>query len=333
MAGRRTNLALLGLLAGAFVTGWLAFGVGADPPGSWVVVTHGALGLALVLLAPWKSLIVRRGLRRRRSGRTVSLALSLLVVAAVLSGVGHASGLLVRLGPITAMQLHVGAAILAIPVALWHVRDRRTWPRRQDVSRRNALRALAVLGGGLVAVVMTEGMWRLAGTKGARRRFTGSYQVPEGAALPVTQWLDDRVPRLDRDSWRLTIRDHAGERALPLSELIPVMRVETVIDCTGGWYARRSWSGVPLDRLIRPAPEDRSVFVRSVTGYGRRFPLSDLPRLLLATHLENEPLPVGNGFPVRLVAPGRRGFWWVKWVVEVEADRRPWWAQLPFPAT
>lgn len=333
MAGRRTNLALLGLLAGAFVTGWLAFGVGVDPPGSWVAVAHGALGLAMLLLAPWKSLIVRRGLRRGRSGTTVSLLLSVLVVIAVASGLGHASGLLVRLGPVTAMQLHVGSAILAIPVALWHVRDRRTWPRRQDLSRRNALRALGVLGGGLAAVVLTEGMWRLAGTLGAGRRFTGSHEVPEGAGLPVTQWLDDRVPRLDAAAWRLTVRDQAGERVLSLPELSPLMRVETVIDCTGGWYARREWSGIPLDRLAQPSPDDRSVFVRSVTGYGRRFPLSDLPRLLLATHLEGEPLPVGNGFPARLVAPGRRGFWWVKWVVEIETDRRRWWAQLPFPAT
>jgi DMSO/TMAO reductase YedYZ molybdopterin-dependent catalytic subunit len=39
------------------------------------------------------------------------------------------------------------------------------------------------------------------------------------------------------------------------------------------------------------------------------------------------------GFPARLVAPGRRGFWWVKWVVSVEVDPAPWWRQPPFPLT
>jgi DMSO/TMAO reductase YedYZ molybdopterin-dependent catalytic subunit len=34
---------------------------------------------------------------------------------------------------------------------------------------------------------------------------------------------------------------------------------------------------------------------------------------------------------VRLVAPGRRGFWWVKWVTRVEVVDAPWWLQSPFP--
>jgi DMSO/TMAO reductase YedYZ molybdopterin-dependent catalytic subunit len=33
----------------------------------------------------------------------------------------------------------------------------------------------------------------------------------------------------------------------------------------------------------------------------------------------------------RLVAPDRRGFWWVKWVVAIEVDDLPDWWQSPFP--
>jgi DMSO/TMAO reductase YedYZ molybdopterin-dependent catalytic subunit len=43
------------------------------------------------------------------------------------------------------------------------------------------------------------------------------------------------------------------------------------------------------------------------------------------------PLSVGHGFPARLVAPGRRGFWWVKWVSEIDVDDSPWWWQPPLP--
>nr|MBA2578177.1 hypothetical protein [Euzebyaceae bacterium] len=62
MAGRRTNLALLGLLAVSLATGTLAFGVG-TAWGRWVAVAHGAAGLALVVLGRPKSAVVRRGLR------------------------------------------------------------------------------------------------------------------------------------------------------------------------------------------------------------------------------------------------------------------------------
>lgn len=38
---------------------------------------------------------------------------------------------------------------------------------------------------------------------------------------------------------------------------------------------------------------------------------------LLATSVDGERLSHGHGYPLRLVAPGRRGFQWVKWVEEV----------------
>ena len=69
MAGRRTNLALLLLVPAAAVTGVLTFVVGSGPVTA-VVVTHGLVGLAVLVLAPWKSAIMRRGLRRRRPGVT-----------------------------------------------------------------------------------------------------------------------------------------------------------------------------------------------------------------------------------------------------------------------
>lgn len=71
--------------------------------------------------------------------------------------------------------------------------------------------------------------------------------------------------------------------------------------------------------------------VTSRTGYARRFPVRDVPHLLLATGYEGRPLAARHGSPARLVAPGRRGFWWVKWVTGIEVSDLPWWRQSPFP--
>ncbi len=336
MAGRRTNLALLALLAAALLTGTLAYGIGAGW-GRAAVIAHGVTGLGLLVLAPWKSVIARRGFRRRRPGWWASVALTVLAAIAVLFGVLHATGLLVDLGPVTAMQAHVGAALAAIPFAVWHVLSRRVRPRRTDLSRRSLLRAGAVLGGAGLAYVGVEGVVRATGLPGGDRRFTGSYQHGSGRPdeMPVTQWLNDAVPSIDPASWRLEVA--AGDevvRAWSYQELLGFAdRVRTVLDCTGGWYAEQDWEGAWLWRLLPQVGEARSVKVISVTGYPRRLPARDLPRLLLATRVGGRPLDAGHGFPARLVAPGRRGFWWVKWVARLELSPAPWWWQWPFPVT
>jgi Oxidoreductase molybdopterin binding domain len=333
VAGRRTNLALLVLLVAALATGALAYGIGSGW-GGLVVIAHAVVGLGIVLLAPWKSVVARRGLRRRRPGNWASVALAVLVGAAVAFGVLHATGVAVELGPVTAMQLHVGSALLSIPLALWHVLARRVRVRPTDVSRRTVLRAGALLGGAGVVYAATEGLVRAASLPGADRRFTGSHQRGSfrPSEMPVTQWLNDPVPVIEADSWRLVVRTGSAERAWTWEELDGFGdRVRATIDCTGGWYAVQDWAGARLSRLVPDPGEARSVLVRSVTGYPRRFPVRDLGDMLVATRAGGRPLHPGHGFPARIVAPGRRGFWWVKWIESIELSAAPWWWQWPFP--
>jgi DMSO/TMAO reductase YedYZ molybdopterin-dependent catalytic subunit len=87
---------------------------------------------------------------------------------------------------------------------------------------------------------------------------------------------------------------------------------------------------VRLDRLVGKSA-GVSIRVVSSTGYARRFPIEQAGTLLLATRFGGRALDAEHGFPARLVAPDRRGFWWVKWVVAVEVDDMPAWWQSPFP--
>ena len=57
--GRVTNLALLAALLVAFATGIGVVAAGSQH-GRWVALAHGVVGVAVVLLVPWKTRIIRR---------------------------------------------------------------------------------------------------------------------------------------------------------------------------------------------------------------------------------------------------------------------------------
>lgn len=325
---RRTNLAMLTVLTATFVSGWFAFAAGSEVPAAITSITHGVLGLGLIALIPWKSVVIRTA-RPKHLG---SFALLSLVAIALVSGfvqVFLGYGMFAGLTPI---QVHVGAALVLVPFLVVHVlRNRlRQAPRREDFSRRTLLRAGGLLAASGVGYVVAEGAGRLAGSRSADRRETGSHELP-AAEMPQTIWLTDEVPDLAAGDHGVQVdgRSYAA-RDLRAAAREPFV---ATLDCTNGWYARPSWRGASLADLI-PAERRsaaRSIVVTSVTGYNRTFPIGDADNLWLAFELEGEPLPAGHGGPIRLLAPGRRGFWWVKWVASVELRDTPWWLQLPFP--
>jgi hypothetical protein len=351
MGGRRTNLALLVLLAGAFLTGWLAFSFN-GLSSRLVLVIHAVAGLAIIGLLPWKSMLAKRSLLRRggngRGGRSrgglpstterggrppiswfLSGLLAVMLLVSLAFGLLHSGGLpylwstpglsaIPVVGQLTAMELHVGAALALLPFAVWHVIVRPVRARRTDLSRRILLRS---------GVLLALSAATLAVLPAGRRGLTGSYQLD---VLPVTSWLLDPIPAIDVRQWSLL----AGSRRWTYDQLASFSdRMRAVIDCTGGWYSEQEWEGVWLTRLLPPDQLDGalSVSVRSTTGYPRRFDVADVSRLLLATRVGGSELASGNGYPVRLVAPGMRGFWWVKWVVELRPEPVPWWWQSPYP--
>jgi hypothetical protein len=326
--GARTNLALLALLAVAFLTGWLAFAY-ATAPARWSLVVHAAGGFAILALLPWKSMIARRGLRRPWPGRWASVLFGVLVLVSLVAGLLHSTGVLVYIGPLTAMDFHVGAAIAAVPFAIWHVVARRVRVRATDLSRRNVLRGGAVVAGAAIAYAASELVVKATGLPGAARRFTGSYEAFsfQPALMPVSSWLFDAIPLIDQTAWRL----RAGGREWSYGELFAFDdRVTATLDCTGGFYSTQEWAGARLDRLIGQA-DGGSIRVLSSTGYDRRFPVDHASALLLATRAGGQPLDPGHGFPARLIVPDARGFWWVKWVTSIEVDELPHWWQPPFP--
>lgn len=330
MTGRWTNLALLIVVPLAALSGFGMFLVGSGPV--WpVALLHGAIGLAVVVLVPWKSVVARRALRRApRPGRPTSIWLAVVVGVALLTGVAHLFGLLLADSGLTTLQLHVTAGILAAVLTLAHARQRRVRARAGDLSRRSLLRAGLVAGAAGVLGAASQGAGWLATPAGTRRP-TGSFRLASSSpeAIPVTSWLFDGIPVVDRGSWTVTVTSGDDARDWSVAELSRWDdRQRAILDCTGGWWTEQEWSGVLVSRLL-PEGATGSAEVTSRTGYSRRLPVT--PDLMLATAVGGTPLSDGHGAPMRLVVPGRRGYHWVKWVVRIDLDDRPWWTQPPLP--
>src|ERR687886_36580 len=346
MNARAVNVAILLLLAFELVSGLGSFLVG-EPDDQWLFWLHRAGGLALVVLLAWKAGIAARSYRRRGLGIGTGLSalFGVLFLGSLMTGLLWAIVGLPRIPvPVleswTGLSLHVALSVFLIPLFVVHTFLR--WPRpiRADlVGRRAGLGTLGLLAAGLVFWRVQEVLAALAAPVGSQRRFTGSREEESfaGNLHPVTNWLSDRIQRIYADRWQLKVHGEVErENTLSYNEVLALGDAvrQAVLDCTGGWYTEQYWSGVSVAALLeRAGIQDgaRRLLFRSSTGYARRFPLDDADDLLLATHVEDEELSAEHGFPLRLVAPGYRGYGWVKWISEVEVSRDPRWLESPLP--
>ena len=328
------------------LTGIVSLGAGASEqwPLFWL---HRVVGLVLVVLLVFKLRRVRPRLSRGRWDRAtpVSVLTAVVALAALATGIAWVLGVDVDVWFWTLLNVHIGLGLLVLPLVLLHLRSRFRWVRRADFEgRRTALQYGALLVGGTVAVRAQELLNDVADSAGATRRFTGSKPVGgENGEFPVTSWVADDPDPIDPDAWTLRVdglvdstvdrsygdldtgNADGGDAGDGNADAVAVDDLRALLDCTSGWYTVEDWRGVRLGRLLDEAgvaPGGRWVTVHSVTGYRWSFPIDEAREFLLATHVAGDPLSHGHGFPLRLVAPERRGFQWVKWVTRIEVRRR-----------
>jgi DMSO/TMAO reductase YedYZ molybdopterin-dependent catalytic subunit len=320
---------LVGLLS---ATGVLTFFAGQSGD-AWVFAVHDGLGLGLGLVLVWKLRRVWHRMfdQRVRDGRTLAGGLAVgLVGVALLSGALWATAGRVSIAGYELLDWHyVLGACLTIAV-LVHLLLRAKPIRRRDLAnRRQFLSVGAVAIGSAVAWRIQRPLESLLGLDGAKRRFTGSYEAASfaGNSFPSTSWVADNPRALDPARWRLGVGGLVDRPLdLALSDLERGDELVATLDCTGGFYSTQRWSGITLGHLFEHAGVRASadhVRVISRTGYRWSFALADATDLVLATRVGGEPISHEHGAPLRLVAPGRRGFQWVKWVARIELHRGP----------
>ena len=243
----------------------------------------------------------------------------------------------------------------------WAVAESSEGPRelsKAGVSRRGffvmigATGAAAVVAG-VAARAMNAGTTAVNAVRSALKlpaAAVAAAPIPAGADLGITgvaplvssnaefYRIDTalQIPSINADDWTLKITGMVeNEIEVTFAELLDLPLVETYVTLmcvsneVGGYLTGNAkWLGYPIRELLARAKPTKGadvVLSTSQDGFTATTPLEvvqDAGRdSLLAVGMNDEPLPLEHGFPVRMVVPGLYGYVSAtKWVVELKVS-------------
>lgn len=133
-------------------------------------------------------------------------------------------------------------------------------------------------------------------------------------------------PYINASEWVLEI-DGLVENPLRFSyynitSFPKVSEIET-LKCVDGPTGTANWTGVRLKAILdmaKPNENATEVVFYGADGYSSSLTIEDASEsdVILAYEMNEEPLPVDQGYPLRLVAPDKYGYKWVKWITHIE---------------
>jgi len=97
------------------------------------------------------------------------------------------------------------------------------------------------------------------------------------------------------------------------------------LHCVEGWQVTALWEGVLVKDLLEDAGYNQTaqvVIFYAQDGYTTSLPLSYVINndTMLAYKINGVILPPERGFPLRLVAEGKLGYKWIKWITKIEVS-------------
>ena len=142
---------------------------------------------------------------------------------------------------------------------------------------------------------------------------------------PVRSALGE--PAIDLTAFQLEITglvDSSFSLTWEEIQVLPAVYSDTMIMyCVEGWEVWGNWKGILIKDLLDIAnvfTNGEYVFFESVDGYKTGLPISYIEKYntMLAYEVNDIPLKEHDGFPLRVIAFGKFGYKWAKWVNKLE---------------
>jgi hypothetical protein len=239
----------------------------------------------------------------------------------------------------------------------------------QKISRRNFI-SFTVFG---VAAATAYGGWRwLYNSPIESTGVTGGTRVPLRRALNKTELFFRRTfsnnhlvktypkemaakvvrkntsigadTHFNIPAWRLEVKKLSGEiLSIPIEEIKALPKTDIVFDfkCVEGWDQIQHWGGVKFVDFIKHfglEPETQLAYVGMETPdkkyyVGIDMPSAMHPQTLLVYEMNEKPIPVQHGAPLRLIIPVKYGIKNLKRIGSISfSNTRPrdYWAELGY---
>lgn len=154
------------------------------------------------------------------------------------------------------------------------------------------------------------------------------------------------IPKVDIKEWTLSV-DGSLERPLKLKydDLNDMQKVSEIatLECFdntpgGDLIGTALWEGVKVKTVLNNAGVKKTavkVLFHAADGYSTSHTIEYAMRddVILALKMNGVDLNEAHGYPLRLVAPGKYGYKWAKWITRIEVldyDKKGYYEDMGF---
>ncbi len=238
--------------------------------------------------------------------------------------------------------LHGLSSAALVVWAAWHLLTRLpVWKRPSGewhLSRRRALRWMVAA---VVTVPVVGGMPTLM--KMLSGRMAGKGRTSDALPGFVPYTVVNGFPHISRDQWQLSMHGLGADLLwADYAALLPRKTITINFRCVTGWVVPHvEFSGVDLEQFLRsrgwnPATHPWVIFYSGDGVYTDTLNAEQIRQYhpMMVDSIDHRPLPVAQGYPVRLVVPHMYGYKSVKWLVGIKVSSRDipgFWEERGYP--